>query len=211
MSFDQSAIAEQIIKTSGIKDKFFISIVVIFGITLLIIGSIILPAAREIKKIAGEITQYRSLLESQYQRGQIISSAIQNFKTAQPAIGQLQAVFIRKGDELNFVNNLEQLADKFGISLHIRLRPPSGEETKIQQKQIKDIPAELSLGGDFLAIVKFLNAVEKLPQYLNIQGITITPAGQPTVPSLEKEAAGSGKSPGRVQGVFSDSVYWRGE
>ncbi len=151
-------------------------IISIIIITLLSVGYfIILPSRSAIIRAKDIIETRRQEMEKKYTRGQDISLLTKNMEKINNQAKNLNQIFVVYGQELNFITALEKTAEKNHITQIIHMSPP--KENKEANKKTETIyqttGLQLSVSGKFSDIIKYLNDLEKLNYYLNINSINI--------------------------------------
>lgn len=157
------------------KRKIIIYLIIFLIATCSIIYFIILPTVNEIKRISNDIYLERVDLEKKYQRGQLLRVTIKNFETIKPKKSKLESVFINEGEELKFITSLEKIANDNNLNQEIKV-----QEKKIERQENNYYPLSLaiSIRGEFINIMKYLQSLEKLNYYFNISAINIGADGQ---------------------------------
>jgi Tfp pilus assembly protein PilO len=126
------------------------------------------------KAIAQNIENQRVDLEIKYIRGQSLKKLTKNIRTIEPQMDKLGSIFIKEGEELNFITTLENLANANNIDQKINLEI----DKKTIIKGLKKIPVKISSSGSFKNILNYLSGLEKLDYYINIGSISLSSSQQ---------------------------------
>jgi len=151
------------------RTKIFITIVVVAIIIGAIIYTIIIPVMSDIKKISATITDQKVDLERKYRRGQLLRKTVENFERVKPRKERLTSIFMRQGEELDFITTLEQIAEKNRLDQKIRLQ--------IDNPADRVIPLGLVVQGSYNQIMNYLADLEKLDFYYNVSALSLTASG----------------------------------
>lgn len=158
---------------SSTKQKIFI-ILGCAGITLaLIILLIIVPSVKEMRDISQQIKQQLIQLEKKYEQSQHLQKTTRDIKKIQSFTPELNKIFITEGTELEFVTSLENIAQQCEVYQIIDLKIADN-----QQQSLSAIPITLEVRGNFTNVIKYINELEQLDYYININFLSIRPADQ---------------------------------
>lgn len=146
------------------KNKFFINIVAVFIALLAVVFFIIYPAMHEITSIKKEIANEKAKLETKLNMGLNIKNVKKDLEEVQSSIDLLDNIFIAKGAELDFITELEQIADQNNIALSIN--PDFSEDEA--KKYFQAVPLQFYLAGDYHNLLNFISELEAMPYYYNI-------------------------------------------
>lgn len=149
------------------KEKFIAhtSTFVILGIV--IIAFVVLPSIKEINRLNKQISLYKTELEQKYQERFNVRKTIDDLERARKLLPSLWVAFIPKEGEIDFVENLEQLADKYSLNQQLGL----SAEAKNKNTGLAPIAVTLTLEGDFPNIVRYLEELEKQNIYINFKDV----------------------------------------
>jgi len=150
------------------KRKFFIYILIFIACYSAIIIFIIIPTIKDIREISQTIYNERVDLEKKYLKGQLMKKTLEDFEKIKSQEEKLFSIFVIKGQELAFITLLEDFANKNNIELKINLKQIQTEA------KISSIPLELSLSGNYLNTLKYLDDLERLNNYYGIKNIQIS-------------------------------------
>ena len=150
------------------KKTFLISI--IFGlITLTIIGFIILPLLRGIKKNSGELSVVkRDLFISQGKAGGL-EQIKETYEGLKPDLERIEKLFVDSKVPVDLIQFWEKTAIDSGISIEIS---PSSLKT-IGEDPWNSMGFQISLIGPFPSFLKFLEKTENAPYLIEVQSLTV--------------------------------------
>lgn len=149
------------------KNKIIILTLIILVFVAGIAYFVIYPTLRDIQSISDSIKRERDDLELKYQRGQLLRQLVQDFDKVKDEKDKLNSIFIKSGKELEYVTLLENIATKYNLSQEIKI---STKDIK-SDASISTLPLIISLRGDYNQILKYLNEIEGLSFYFNINDI----------------------------------------
>jgi len=155
----------------SVKRKFLFYIAVFVSIYAVIIVFIILPTVKDLRVISKAIYNERVDLEKKYLKGQLLKKTVEDFKKIKPGEERLDAIFIVKGNELTFIQLLEEMANDNEVSQELFLKKGQPAE------ELPSLPLEITIEGDYLNTLNYLNDLEQLDQYFNIDIINISTFG----------------------------------
>lgn len=148
---------------SWLKNKIFINLAVIFIIFSSVIIFVIYPAIREITAINKEITAERIKLEQRLALGLNFKKIKQDLAEINALVNELDKIFIKKNEELNFITTLENIARTNNVAVNFN-SDFSGANI---DENISQISFQINAAGDFSPLVNFIQSVEALPYYFN--------------------------------------------
>lgn len=170
-------------------------------ISILLIGVIIyffiIPAAENIKILKGEAEAKRLELEKNYLKGKSLKAITEDLRKVEPQLEKLKKIFVKKDQELEFINEMEKTAQDSGLEQKINL---SSEEENLGIGY-KKIPIQLLTSGDFSSQIKYLSALESLDYYINLKTLEISSAG-----TIIKE---DGSKEDQTQMQIIANTYWQ--
>lgn len=154
------------INTQIIIQKYKIIIIVLAClITLGIVVFIILPVGKDIKRINEDIYHQRVTLEKLYLRSQSIKQAKEDYEKIKDEIKTLDNVFYSPGQELEFITDLEKIANQQSIKQIINIKETGDESESLNYQTLK---IELNLIGTLSNILNYLDQVQTMNSYFNI-------------------------------------------
>jgi len=152
------------------KNKFYINIglILIFFVSISIF--IIYPALREINKVNQEITSERIKLEKKLALGLNIKKIINDLKLIEDTANDLDHIFLEKNSELNFIGNLESIANKYNLTLNIT----SDFTSQDIGYNISRVEVQIIASGNYKQILQFIAELENQTYYFNLQSISFS-------------------------------------
>jgi len=152
------------------KNKFFINIGAILLFFILITFFIIYPSLSKINKVNKEITEERIKLEKKLALGLNIKKITQDLEKIEEPAKQLDNIFIKKGQELELVNQLELIASDNNINLELT-SDFSGQDIELNISQVE---IKMVLTGEYKKILNFMSDLENSENYFNLKSIAIS-------------------------------------
>lgn len=139
------------------------------------------PALNKIGEKGEKIEEAKMEIERRYVRGQKAKNVFADLKEIEEKKRKLESILVGEENELSLITALEKTAEESGVKQKINLSPPAGEE--------KNISFRLITEGGFPAQLKYLDRLEALPYYLNIDSLELYPseASAATPPNGEEE------------------------
>ncbi len=145
------------------KQKLIIFIVSFAVLSIAAVFFIVLPAGRDIIYLNKEVADYRENLERKYAERFNVRKTINDLENAKKILPTIESLFIPKNGEINFVELLESVADKY--SLQQKLKLESGKTNAF----ITPFHLTLTLNGDFQNVLSYLEELEKKELYINFK------------------------------------------
>jgi Tfp pilus assembly protein PilO len=173
----------------------------IFSITIIggILYFLVWPAADNIKMIKSEAEGRRLELEKNYLKGKDLKVITGDLKTAEPQLEELRKIFVKKEKALDFINELEKIAQNNKLEQKIDLSPNEKDINGV----CKEIPIQLLTGGNFSDQIKYLSDLEVLDYYISIQTIEMSLNGAQNTKNNEAEKNN------RVNMQILANTYWQ--
>jgi hypothetical protein len=141
------------------------TIVAMLGIaTLGLIIFVAWPAAKATMAASKTIQTLARELQNKRQ-DYSLPTILATYKQYEPKITTLQKSVLYRDRELEFVTTLESIADRYNLDQQITL----GEPQPIKGKKFNSLNLQIVATGDFNNALRYLEALEHSPLYLNIQ------------------------------------------
>lgn len=156
---------------SRYQKKFLINVGMVAVILLSLIAFIIMPAINDIIKINQEITAERIALLKKFEQGLNIKKIEEELAEIEESIEELDKILIKTGQELKFITELENLAQNNQIDININ---PDFSGAPTAGKNIKIIPLQINLSGEYRQLINFLQDLERMPYYYNLNLTTFS-------------------------------------
>ena len=134
-------------------------------ITFLVIN----PAIKEILSIDQDIYEQRIRLETLYERGQLQKKVLAKFNRINEQSGFLDKILLKENQELQYITSLESIADSLNVDLKINI----GQQGKNLTDNISTLPFSFSLVGRWEDILAWLDKLEALPYYTDINEFSL--------------------------------------
>lgn len=142
---------------------FFIALNLIFLIVFII------PKILQIKKSAQLVLETKNTINTQAQKKQNSSGG--NISQQKEDLDKIMNIFVIKDKELEFIKNLETIAQKYSYDQKIDFPDVSVAD---KEKQINELPLSVSLNGSIGNLLPYLLKLESLSYYFNINDIAIS-------------------------------------
>lgn len=190
------------------KDIAIISISII--ITTGAIFTLIIPTMNDILTFKAEISAKKEELTTLQTEGNTIHKFLKDYNEIKRNIPELNKTTLKYGNELNFIQKLEALAEEGGVDLQIKF------DTNLIQNNttsiIYNIPLNLKADGNYLDILTLLNKLEKLNYYITTKSIRfnslsreISIPGFPRLAPLSKEVE---QNKSEIHSEINATTYW---
>ena len=182
-------------------------------ITAVIIIFVILPTIKDIKKINQDIYKERVNLEKLYLRGQSLKKSREDYEKIKEEIKILNDVFYHQGEELKFITSLEQIANQHNIKQVINIKEVK-KENEEPEANYAAMRIELQLTGTFPNIISYLDKVQNMDSYFNIDYLKLytSTSGQfREVTNFGSESKNYTKSSvsQNISAALSGLTYWK--
>jgi Tfp pilus assembly protein PilO len=99
-----------------------------------------------------------------------IKKIIQDLEEIEKPAEQLDNIFIEKGKELEFVNELELIALKSNVDLLLN----SDFTGEIIDAGVSQVDIQATITGTYKQILEFIHSTESMDRYFNIKLITLS-------------------------------------
>lgn len=158
------------------KQKILSVIVFTILFTIAIFSLIAYPSIKIIKQLSDQIYEQRIELEQMYQKGKILKKTLHEYEQIKPIIPSLSRVYLTRGNELEFITSLEELATTSGVIEDKKLAAPD------PKKVTNQLQYQLQISGDLKGFIRYLAALEALDFYVNINTVRLsTSTAQQTI------------------------------
>jgi Tfp pilus assembly protein PilO len=154
------------------REKIIFSTSLTLVLTAILLIFVAWPSIREIKSLNDQIYYQRLELEKLYQKGQLLKQTLKEYEEVKPTTAALDHIYIKRGEELNFITTLENIASTNKLEQNIRL---GSQDPK---KQTNQLPMQLELKGSLSSFVSYLAGLEALDYYLNIDTVRLSGANR---------------------------------
>jgi|GEM_PF-2799962 Tfp pilus assembly protein PilO len=158
------------------RKKQGIIIITTVVVLLIVVAVIIYPTVNNIIKMNRQIVFERMNLELKLAAGLNITKTKAELTKIDQYADDIDSILIETGQEIEFVQLLENLAIQNGIHFDIQSDFIGVGSNKLYTK----IPLNLIITGNYTNIVKYISDLESLPNYLNIEMLTAIKAPNAT-------------------------------
>jgi len=155
---------------TGVKKNFIFPILTIIAVLVIVVVFIIHPNLTKITTISQAIITERIDLENKLSFGINLNKVQRDLEDTAGLEKELEQIYIKKGQELDFITRLENLAEIDGVNVNIDYADFSG---KTISQNIRAIPLTINFSGDYKNIVNFFQSLETLKNYYNLDLIVL--------------------------------------
>lgn len=166
-SLDLSSIKKYLSALSH-KQKLVFFIILFAILTVATMLYIVLPTSRDIIYLNKEVSDYKENLERKYVERFNVRKTIHDLENAKKILPTIEPLFVPKNGEIDFVESLESVADKY--SLQQKLKLESGRTGGF----ITPLNLTLTLDGDFQNVLNYLEELEKKELYIDFKEFLIS-------------------------------------
>ncbi len=175
-----------------VNKRITVTISLLGGITLALIGAICIPTILSIRGLQSSINDENYKIEERYAMRRLTRKSLGQLEETKQRILPLRQTGIQEGEELNFVNALENAASSANIDQTIALETVNQKDISAWEKEV---PLTITAVGDYRDLLVYLRRVEKLPYYILVKSIVIS------VPK-HRESASLGTVQADIDGVI---------
>jgi cell division protein FtsL len=144
--------------TFELHEKRTIYITAAIGIVLLLVGGLaIFPKYRAISRVNKSITEARTQLELKYEKTKRLHKSQISLAAVQKIVDVAYGRLLKRGQELQFILALEDLAERLNLSQNLNLAPTP----RRLQKGLAAFGLDISVTGHFRNLLEYLEALEK--------------------------------------------------
>jgi len=158
------------------KKRITINVLIFLIVTIGIIYFIVMSTSEDIKEIKVKTENIRIDLEEKYVKGQSLRKLSESLKQIESQIPELDKIFIKKSEAIDFITSLEKIAEDTNVDQKINLSNIEKNEKEICNKT----PLQLTTIGSFANQMKYLTKLESSNYYINIKSLEITQAPSET-------------------------------
>lgn len=150
------------------KNKFLMGIALILIACGIIFVFLILPNIYDILKINKDISNQREELERKSSLGLNIKQMSKDISEIEKNIGEINKMFIKSENELEFLTALDNLATKNKINAKSM---PEFPDKNIET--LTKIPLSIAINGESENLMQYLRDLESMPYYYIIETISL--------------------------------------
>ncbi|MEI6288064.1 MAG: type 4a pilus biogenesis protein PilO [bacterium] len=151
--------------------KFAINVLLLLVVLLGLTFGIIVPSFNAIINDSKKVSIERLALEKKIAANSDIKKTKAQLEEVEKQINQLDKIYIIKNHELEFINYLDNLSTKNGITASFN---PDFTIANNAKKNIQTIPLRINASGDYAKLMLWLQSIEAMPYYFNIDEINFS-------------------------------------
>lgn len=171
--------------------------VAILSVTALgLIGGVAVPAALSTRGLVDDIRVKQHEIDARFEAQRRIRNSMADFETVVERVAALASVAVREDQELLFVTAIEEAAEASRVEHTLSLETANQKDLSPWERQV---PVRISADGAYPDIVRFLNAIERLPYLVIVDSINVTATS----------AAADRTGPSEVSAAVAGTVYWQ--
>jgi Tfp pilus assembly protein PilO len=152
------------------KIKFIILIVILILVNLLINR----PYFGNLKEVKNQLAAEANRLNQIYNLKVDFNQALTGYQKIKADLITFDEAFLKQGEELGLIKNLEKLAETNNLRQKIELEQDNRE---ISEK-IYELDLRLNLTGDFYNLLKYLDELNRLKYQLTVKYLDLTNKGE---------------------------------
>lgn len=130
----------------------------------LVIGLVIYPHYRAIIRANQQITEMRVKLETEYAKSKMLHRSQVNLSVAQKLAKEINGSFLKKGEELKFIVEMENLAEKSAVAQKLSL----GANLRTVRPGLSAVDLNITAGGDLKNMLRYIEELEDSAYPLSI-------------------------------------------
>lgn len=143
-------------------------LIIILGISI----TILYPTVKTILSLGSDISQIQQSMEEKYEISQKLRRSFQEIDEVEKNTAKYSQAYIKKGDELGVITDLEKIATENNIVQNMNMTLVENQGTdKVAMPEYYRI--SFVNNGSFTDQISYLEALNKLPYYLIIQNINL--------------------------------------
>jgi len=139
---------------------------------LILVWWIIFPTITDINHYNAQVADEKDNLSKLLKQGQSVVENRKNLERLQTEITSLDTVWLKTGEELAFITDLEKIANLYGLEQTI-VFDNTNITAQTGASDIKIIPIELKITGEIDKIMLYINQLETLDYYINLTKINL--------------------------------------
>lgn len=159
-----------------VRQQIYVFIGMAAAIILLIVFLVILPAIHSIRELQFTIKKTHTFLEARYQAIQKVKKSVEILPEVERDAAIFSQAIIRPGTELEFITQLEKLAERHHIDQQLAVSLATEASPRSVLRKQKDRPYytfSFLNRGSFADHLSYLNALEQSPFYLIIDRLVL--------------------------------------
>ena len=152
--------------------KNIITVIGISVITALLIIFLIIPSMREMNLLKEAIKQERDQLSRKLRAGKTLKKALEDYEYIQPSLPSISKITLKRGEELNFINKIETLAEELSLEMKLDFNTELLSQ-KNKKETLINIPVTIQTDGKFINTLFFVERLEKNETLFLINNVRI--------------------------------------
>ena len=153
--------------------KYIFILFALFIISLLLICLVIRPSLKSIKDNNQKIIYQKQNLTELLSKGQSLAENQKNLKKIKADFDKLENVWLKAGNELGFITDLEKAAENNQLEQSISFDNDKGDK-ETQATKTRMIPIGINLNGGLDEFINYMREIEALDYYININQVEIS-------------------------------------
>jgi len=182
------------------KKTIFLTIFIFLISVSCLVFFLILPNIKSIKERGIEIKKQRLELEETINKVSNSGNLSDNVSDLNEKISSIQSIFMKKGNELDFIKILETTATKNNIFQ--KISPELSKDNKDDSFSVMNL--KLNLTGSFSNVLNYINDIESLESYINITSVNISKSKE----SIRVDNSDA-KDMSEISCIISAETYWK--
>ncbi len=156
----------------SLSKKLFLSLTILVVIILCICVTILYPTIKTIISLGSDISKIQQNLEEKYEISQKLRRSLQEIDKVEKNTVLYSQAFIKKGEELEVITALENIATENNITqnMDMVLVNTEGKDKSALPQYYK---ISFVTNGFFSDQIAYLDALNKLPYYVIIQNLNL--------------------------------------
>lgn len=159
------------------QQKIYISTGGFLVALILVIVLIILPLVRQIHQDSLKLIEERQAIDSFYQDWQNLKNSQKNYQEFQADLAQFSA-FLLRADAIKFITAIENMAQQTQNQQTIAVLEKAPESAAQDVAAGATLDFQISLGGSFPNLIKFLIYLENAPYYNDLNSLQVSRVSQ---------------------------------
>ncbi len=152
--------------------KYIIIFISLIIFCLALLWWVTLPTINNIKQNNKKIASEKNNLFELLKQGQSVAKNKKNLEELETKINKLNKIWLKTGNELSFITDLENIAKKYNLEQTI-VFDNNKNSLLSGSTDIKKIPIELKISGKLDDIMDYINQLEILDYYISLNTINI--------------------------------------
>lgn len=180
--------------TMVFRQRLIVSSVTLAVLAVAVLGAVGIPSALSIRKYVTKISQEQEKIDALYALRRYIRNSAAGIADTKVRLGALSSFSLLEGQELAFVTAIEKAAENAGVEHVLTLETANQKDVTTWEREI---PLRLQVSGDFPKVLAFMNAAERLPYVMLLDGVQVI-----------AQRSGAGDRNGRVDATFTGNISW---